>query len=102
MNNSSLVVTKSSGAGEQPSQSRDTGAGVVATRLDGETSGPAVETFCDECGSVPCSCDRCIDCGAEERLDRAGRCGECSHGYACECDDCYCGPDTLEEARGER
>jgi hypothetical protein len=36
---------------------------VEPTRLPAETNGLAAETFCAECGSVPCSCHLCSNCG---------------------------------------
>lgn len=57
-------------------------------------------TFCETCGSAPCSCHLCIDCGDDAPRDTHGRCVQCTHGYACDCDDCYRGPDRLVDENG--
>lgn len=58
------------------------------------------ERFCEECGSEPCSCHLCIDCGDDAPRDNHGRCLQCTHGPDCRCEDCYRGPDRLVDENG--
>lgn len=53
---------------------------------------------CEECGSEPCSCHLCQQCGDEVPLHN-GLCIACDppHSPDCRCEDCYRGPDRWEE-----
>jgi hypothetical protein len=57
--------------------------------LDGCDAVP-LPSFCAQCGSTPCSCHLCSECGDELAGGAGGRCLNCNplHSRECRCEEC--------------